>query len=50
MDVYAEPMPLVNETNIRNYVNRYVIVHGRVSSLKDRVLYINMNPNQCNSL
>jgi hypothetical protein len=46
MDVYADPIPVVNETNIRNYVNKYVIVHGKVLSLKDKTLYLNMNPNQ----
>ena len=38
------PTPMVNETNMRNYINKYVILHGRVSSIKNNTLFLSINP------
>jgi hypothetical protein len=43
MEILKEALPLVNETNIKNYINRYVIIHGIVNSVKNNTLYLSMN-------
>jgi hypothetical protein len=37
------PLPLVNESNMKNYINRYVIIHGKVNSVKNNSLFLSIN-------
>lgn len=39
-DYTSGPLPLVNNLNIAQYVNQYVIIHGSVSSIKNNTLYL----------
>jgi hypothetical protein len=34
---------MVNDTNIKNFINRYVIIHGRVGSIKSNTLFLSVN-------
>jgi len=36
----GEALPMVNETNMKNYNGKLVIIHGKVSSFKNSILYI----------
>jgi hypothetical protein len=38
------PLPMVNDGNIKNFVNRWVILHGKVASLKNGNLFLSVNP------
>ncbi len=37
-------LSLVNQTNIENYRNKYVIVHGKVQSIKNNTLNLLIDP------
>ena len=37
-------LTLVNHTNIRNYKNKYVIVHGKIQSIKNNTLILLIDP------
>lgn len=39
-------LPCVNEINLKNFVNKYVILHGKVNSVKNNNLYLSINPEQ----
>lgn len=39
-DYTSGPLPLINSTNIARHVNQYVVVHGKVSSIKSNILYL----------
>jgi hypothetical protein len=44
MEEYLKtPLPVVNETNIKNFISKYVIVHGKVASSKSNTLYLRVN-------
>ena len=45
MDDYSvNPLPMINETNIRNFIGRYAILHGKVSSIRNNTLFLCLNP------
>ncbi len=39
-----EPTPCVNWEYISNYLGKTVVVFGKISSLKNNIIYLNMNP------
>ena len=43
-EYYSSPLPLVNESNMKSFVNRYVIIHGKVNSVKNNSLFLSINP------
>lgn len=42
------PLPLVTNSTYRNYQGKTVIVHGRVTAIKNNTLYLNINPEMDN--
>ena len=45
-DYLSSPLPMVNETNLKNFIQKYVIIHGKVNSVKNNNLYLSINPDQ----
>lgn len=43
-DYLSIPISMVNDSNLRNYIGKYVIVHGKVNSLKNNTLFLDLNP------
>jgi hypothetical protein len=43
-DYFSSPLPLVNESIMRSYIGRYVIIHGKVNSVKSNSLFLSINP------
>ncbi len=43
-DYLASPLPMVNENNLKSFTNRYVIIHGKVASVKNNSLFLTINP------
>jgi hypothetical protein len=43
-DYLSTPLPMVNESNMKNFIGRYVIIHGKVSSIKNNCLFLSINP------
>lgn len=43
-DYLSLSLPMVNETNMKNFVGKYVIVHGKVNSVKNNSLFLSINP------
>ena len=37
------PLPMVNEQNMSNFKNRWVIIHGKVASIKSGNLFLSIN-------
>ncbi len=45
MEEYLQtPLPMVNDSNLKSFVGKYVIVHGRVNSVKNNSLFLQINP------
>lgn len=42
-EIMSTSTPMVNETNMRNYINKYVILHGKVNSIKNNTLFLTLN-------
>jgi hypothetical protein len=42
--ILIDSLPMVNETNLSNFFNKYVIVHGKVSNVKSGTLFLCINP------
>lgn len=36
-------LPVVNETNMKSFIGRYVIIHGKVNSVKGTNLFLTIN-------
>ena len=43
MDYTKSSLPVLNETNIKNFINRYVIIHGIVNNVRHKTIYLNSN-------
>ncbi len=44
VDYWKSPLPLVNDTNIQNFIKQYVIIHGKVQSINNNTLSLLVNP------
>lgn len=42
-DYTTNPLPMVNESNMKNFVGRYAILHGKVSSVKGNTLFLRID-------
>lgn len=45
-NVIKEPTPSVNGELIRRYVGKFVTVYGKISSIKNNTIYLNLNPSK----
>jgi len=43
-NVIKEPTPSVNSEYIKRYVGKFVVVYGKISSIKNNTIYLNLNP------
>ena len=43
VDYWKSPLPLVNDTNIQNFIKQYVIIHGKVQSINNNTLSLLVN-------
>ena len=43
-DYMQSGLTLVNHTNIKNYKNKYVIVHGKIQSIRNNTLNLVIDP------
>lgn len=43
-DYMSVGIPMINETNISHFANRLAIVHGKVVTIKNNILYLSYNP------
>ena len=43
-DYMESGLTLVNQTNIKNFKNKNVIVHGKIQSIRNNILYLLIDP------
>jgi len=43
-EIIQEITPCVNYESIKKFVGKYVVVYGKISSIRNNLIYLNINP------
>lgn len=45
-EISRNPTPVVNEESMKNFVNKNVVLYGKINSIKGDTIYLNINPSK----
>lgn len=43
-EIIKEPTPCINHEYLKKFAGKYVVVYGKISSIKNNIIYLNTNP------